>query len=175
MDSAQAQPRLAPDSRAAEPCQAGPCDSVVGAWIRLARAQRCTLVSVERALKDAGFPPLEWYDVLLELERSGPQRPRDLQARLLLAQSNLSRLVDRMEAASAVERFSCSDDGRGQLVRITPGGGALRRRMWPVYAAAIQQVIGTRLSSAEAATLADLLGRLAGCCPPSDEARPPLP
>lgn len=142
-----------------------PCDSVVGAWIRLLRAQRCTLVSVERALKDAGFPPLEWYDVLLELDRAGPLRPRDLQARLLLPQSNLSRLLDRMEKADAVERSNCKDDARGQLVCASAAGKALRKRMWPVYADAIQQVIGAQLSPAQAGTLANLLGRLSGCAP----------
>jgi DNA-binding MarR family transcriptional regulator len=122
-------------------------------------------VAVERSLKEAGFPPLEWYDVLLELERGGPLRPRDLQARLLLAQSNLSRLLDRMEGGGAVERGSCEDDARGQLVRLTAAGKSLRKRMWSVYAAAIQNVIGNRLSSAQAEKLSDLLGRLSGCCP----------
>ncbi len=152
-----------------------PCDSTVAAWTRLLRAQRCTLVSVERALKDEGFPPLEWYDVLLELERGGPLRPRDLQSRLLLAQSNLSRLLDRMEAAGAVERLSCKEDARGQLVRLTASGKALRTKMWTVYARAIQQVIGARLHGQEAATLADLLGRLSGCSPPEQGPAKALP
>ena len=146
------------------PCDL-PCDSVVGAWIRLVRAQRCTLVSVERALKDAGFPPLEWYDVLLELDRAGPLRPRDLQARLLLPQSNLSRLLDRMEREGVIDRNSCKEDARGQLVCVSAEGKALRERMWPVYAGAIQQEIGVRLSSAQANQLAQLLGRLSGCAP----------
>ncbi|MBA3544412.1 MAG: winged helix-turn-helix transcriptional regulator [Chthoniobacterales bacterium] len=145
-----------------------PCDSVVGVWIRLLRAQRCTLVSVERALKGAGFPPLEWYDVLLELERAGPLRPRDLQARLLLAQSNLSRLLDRMESAGAIQRNNCKDDARGQLVCVSTKGTAVRKRMWPVYANAIQQEIGVKLSPAQAERLADLLDRLSGCAPPHD-------
>jgi len=145
----------------------GPCDSTVGAWTRLIRAQRCTLVSVERALKDADLPPLEWYDVLLELNRAGPLRPRELQERLLLAQYNLSRLLDRMEKAGAVERGVCEEDARGQLVALTAAGRELRGTMWPVYAAAIQQVIGTRLTGPQAKQLSDLLGRLSGCCPDS--------
>lgn len=146
----------------------GPCDATVGAWTRLIRAQRCTLVAVERSLKDAGFPPLEWYDVLWELERDGPARPRDLQDRLLLPQSNLSRLLDRIEKEGAVERDTCKEDARGQIVRITDAGKALRKRMWNVYAGAIQDVIGSRLSSAQAAKLSELLGRLSGCCPPGE-------
>jgi DNA-binding MarR family transcriptional regulator len=142
---------------------AGPCDATVSAWTRLIRAQRCTLVSVERALKDSGLPPLEWYDVLLELDRGGPSRPRDLQDRLLLAQYNLSRLFDRMETAGAIERGTCKEDARGQLVSLTAAGKALRERMWPVYASAIQQAIGDRLTSPQAAQLSGLLGRLSSC------------
>lgn len=144
-----------------------PCDSTVAAWVRLVRAQRCTVLAIERAVKEAGFPSLEWYDVLWELEREGPARPRALQAGLLFPQSNLSRLLDRMEAAGLIERGSCKEDARGQVVRITDKGKDLRRRMWKVHAAAIQNVIGSRLSSEEAAQLAGLLDRLRGCCPQS--------
>src|SRR3712207_969513 len=83
------------------------------------RAHNASLGTVEKALKAEGLPPLEWYGVLLELERAGPLRPRDLQGRLLLAQYNLSRLLDRMAAAGTVEKQACAEDGRGQLVAIT--------------------------------------------------------
>lgn len=130
------------------------------AWSRLVRAHDVALGTVEQALKAASLPPLEWYDVLLELERAGPLRPRDLQSRLLLAQYNLSRLLDRMAAAGTVEKQACADDGRGQLVAITEAGRALRRRMWPVYAGAIEAAVGSKLGEEEAGTLADLLQRL---------------
>jgi DNA-binding MarR family transcriptional regulator len=142
-----------------------PSDSVVRAFVRLVRAQRCVVLGIERAVKDAGFPPIEWYDVLWELEREGPSRPRDLQGRLLFPQSNLSRLLDRMEAAGLVERHTCKEDARGQMVRITDAGIALRKRMWIAHAAAIQDLIGNHLSDDEAAQLAGLLDRLRGCCP----------
>ncbi|MFX8141405.1 helix-turn-helix domain-containing protein, partial [Acinetobacter baumannii] len=83
--------------------------------------------------KAAGLPKLEWYDVLLELERGGPLRPRDLQARLLFAQYNLSRLLDRMVAAGLVGREACPDDHRGALIAITDTGRKLRKRMWLTY------------------------------------------
>jgi DNA-binding MarR family transcriptional regulator len=140
-----------------------PCDSTVSAWTRLIRAQRQTRTVVERALKDAGFPNLEWYDVLLELEREGPLRPRDLQGRLLFAQYNLSRLLDRMEAERLIERERCSEDARCQWIRVTNTGKTLRKRMWPVYASAIEDAIGSRLGPAQSLKLADLLGRLSGC------------
>ncbi len=137
-----------------------PSEATVLAWTSLVRAHQAALATVEAALKTAGHPPLEWYDVLLELERAGPLRPRDLQARLLLAQSNLSRLLDRMAANGAIERRSCDEDGRGYLVVATASGLGLRRRMWSAYAGAIETAIGRRLKDQDARALADLLVRL---------------
>ncbi len=132
------------------------------AWARLMRAQRRALATVEGALKQAGLPPLVWYDVLLELQRAGPAglRPFELEREMLLAQYNLSRLIDRLQAAGYIARNICADDGRGQLITITRAGLAMRRRMWPVYADAIQSAIGERLSESKAAELGALLGRL---------------
>lgn len=135
-------------------------DDVVLAWTLLVRAHAQSLHTVQVALKTAQLPPLEWYDVLLELERAGPLRPRDLQKRLLLAQYNLSRLLDRMVEAALVERTSCDEDGRGQLVAISGKGRTARRRMWPVYAEAIQAAVGSKVTRAEASFLSELLGRL---------------
>ncbi len=135
-------------------------DAAVRAWVTLVHTHRVALSAVERALKSAGLPPLDWYDVLLELERAGPLRPRELQARLLFAQPNLSRLLDRMEGAELVERGRCAEDARGQLVCLGAAGKALRRRMWPIYAAAIEETVGAKLTDTQAEQLAGLLGRL---------------
>lgn len=140
-----------------------PSETVILAWARLARAHTAALTTVEQALKSAGLPPLAWYDVLLELRRAGAAglRPSEIEQRLLLAQHNVSRLVDRLEAAGLVRRAPCPEDGRGQIVVIKEAGKAMQRRMWPVYAAAIERGVGARLTAGEARTLADLLGKLA--------------
>jgi DNA-binding MarR family transcriptional regulator len=145
-------------------CSKACSDAAQGAWVQLIRAHRSALCSVERALRAADLPPLEWYDVLLELERGGPLRPRDLQDRLLLAQYNLSRLLDRMEGEGLIARERCSDDARCQWVRVTDAGKTLRLRMWPVYAEAIEQALGAKLKTAEAQRLADLLKTISGDC-----------
>jgi DNA-binding MarR family transcriptional regulator len=139
-----------------------PSRTVVRAWARLLKAQRIALGAVESALKDAGLPPLGWYDVLLEVERAGETgvRPFELERTMLLAQYNLSRLLDRIEKEGYLERRMSPDDGRGQLVHITQSGRAMRRRMWPVYASSIEAVMGERLKAAEAAELAEMLGKV---------------
>lgn len=141
-----------------------PSETVIRAWARLVRAQRVALSKVEAALKQAGLPQLSWYDVLLELERAGGNgmRPFELERRLLLPQYGLSRLLERIERAGYIERGPCDEDGRGQVVAITAAGVAVRRRMWPVYAAAIEDAVGANLAAREAKQLADLLGKLSG-------------
>lgn len=124
------------------------------AWVRLVRAHRRALGAIEAALKEADLPSLDWYDVLWELERNGAMRPRDLQASLLMQQSNLSRLVDRMKRAGLVACSNCKEDGRGQIVSLTDAGKTMRARMWPIYSDAIDR----QFDGSTAEWLAALLG-----------------
>src|ERR1043165_5221784 len=139
-----------------------PSDSVVKAWARRSRAREALVAAVERDLKAAGLPPLAWYDVLLELSRApdGRLRPSEIEKETLLAQYNLSRLLDRLEKEGLIRREPCADDARGQWVIITEKGRALQARTWRVYARSIQSHVGEKLDDKAAATLASLLGRL---------------
>ena len=139
-----------------------PSDAIVDAWIALMRAQQVTLLTIERAFREAKLPPHAWYDALWELDRAGAAglRPFEIERRMLIAQSNISRLLDRLEEQGYVEREPCEEDGRGQKVVITPPGRDMRKRMWPVYARAISEAVGHRVSEREAADLASLLTKL---------------
>jgi DNA-binding MarR family transcriptional regulator len=136
-----------------------PKDPAIAAWVALVRASNGVISAIQAEAKAAGIPPLEWYDVLWELERSpdGARRPFELERGLLLAQYNLSRLIDRLHRAGYVDKLKCPEDGRGLVLVITEQGRALRKRMWPVYSAAIEKHIGSRLSEGEARTLSSLL------------------
>jgi len=87
-------------------------------------------------------------------------RPYEVQNRLLLPQYRVSRLVQRLAKAGYLRRQAYDGDGRGQLLVLTPEGAEMRRRMWAVYAPAIEQAVGARLSPEEAQTLATLLAKL---------------
>lgn len=135
---------------------------VMNAWVQLVRAHAHLLGSVEKALGAEGFPPLGWYDVLLELERRGaPMRAHELQGELLLEQYNLSRLLDRMEAKGLIKRAPDPKDGRARLVSATPEGEALRRRMWPVYLKAVSGAVEGILNPAQIEQLAEMLRHVA--------------
>jgi DNA-binding MarR family transcriptional regulator len=139
-----------------------PSDAAVRAWTRLIRARDRVLGAIERDLKAADCPPLAWYDVLLELSRAadGQLRPFEIEKETLLAQYNLSRLLDRLESEGLVAREPCPDDARGHWVVITEKGRAMQARTWKVYSRAIQKHVGERLDDKAALTLAELLGRL---------------
>ncbi len=111
------------------------------AWLGLNRAQRLAMQSVETALKQAGLPPLSWYDALVELENAGEAglRPSALEKELMLPQYALSRLVERIAIAGYLRRETLVNDRRGQKLYITDSGRDLRRRMWPVYAGAVAE------------------------------------
>ena len=95
------------------------------------RARERLLGLIEADLKTAGMPPLAWYDVLWELARSQSDRlrPYELEERTLLAQYNLSRLIDRLEKEGLVAREVFAEDGRGRWVVITEEGRATAKQI----------------------------------------------
>lgn len=137
-------------------------DVTVTAWARLQRVSQDLLNRVEEDLKQAGHPPLAWYDVLLEIRRAEPTplRPFQLQEELLLAQYNLSRLLDRMATSGVLERRPCVEDGRGHSLHLTAQGRKLLTDMWPVYAKAIKTHFAARLTTPEREALNGILGKL---------------
>ena len=141
-----------------------PTDAVVDAWIALMRAQQAALLKIERAFREAGLPPHSWYDALWELDRAGDAglRPFEIERQMLIAQSNISRLIDRLEERGYVQRYRCESDRRGQHIVITPAGREMRKRMWPTYAEAITEAVGQHLSERDARIMAGLLERLGG-------------
>lgn len=134
----------------------------ITAWARLVRVSQQLLSRIERDLKAEGFPPLSWYDALLELRRAGDTglRPAQLQDAMLLAQYNLSRLFDRLEKAGYVRRERLAEDARGQLIHITDEGSDLLSAMWPSYRRAIARNFADKLAAGEAETLAAILLKL---------------
>jgi DNA-binding MarR family transcriptional regulator len=139
-----------------------PSTEAAAAWIRLIRIKSRVLDAVERDLKKVGFPPLAWYDALLELSRapSGEMRPVELERQMLIPQYSTSRLIDGLVDEGLAARRECKIDRRGQLVEITETGRELQKKMWNAYSAAIEKHVGSKLSDADAVKLCSLLDRL---------------
>ena len=139
-----------------------PTEKTTRAWIQLHRTHRQLLEAVAAELKSHDLPPLDWYDVLLELRRaeSTGLRQFEIGEKILLSKHNLSRLIDRLQNQGLVVREICEEDGRGNRIKITAQGEQVLKQTWPVYGQAIQRQIGDRLSQKETAQLAELLNKL---------------
>jgi DNA-binding MarR family transcriptional regulator len=133
----------------------------VDAWESLFRAQ----VTVMRHLS-ADFPKgdlsLQEYDVLFTLSKQPERqlRARDLGQEVLLTQSSVSRLIDRLARRGAVAKCADPGDGRGVIVRLTDKGFAQFRRAAASHMASIRRRVGNALSTEELVQLKELTEKL---------------
>lgn len=137
-------------------------ETETSAWTGLVRAQQYLLGRVEDELREKGFPPLPWYDVLWELDRTpgGNLRLNELGKRVLLDKYNVTRLVQRLEEEGLVRRVPCPADGRGIFAHITEEGRKLRRKMWPVYERSVKEHFLSKLAKKDIAQLDGLMRRI---------------
>jgi DNA-binding MarR family transcriptional regulator len=132
------------------------------AWPALLTARALVVDEVERRLAQAGLPELAWYDVLWALERAPSERLRmhELASQTVITRSNITRLVDRLEAAGLVARERDGADRRGAFALLTPAGRRMRGKMWDVYGPAIGELFDRNLSEADSATMRACLLRI---------------
>ena len=136
--------------------------SKASVWALFLTVHAVLVENIEARLGDAGLPPLSWYDVLWALERAEDRRLRmnELADMTVLSRSNLTRLVDRLEAAGLVARERAEEDRRGAFAVVTAEGRVMRKKMWPVYSAAIRELFEDHIGSREAAQMGDTLRRI---------------
>ncbi len=139
-----------------------PSKTTIQAWVLLHRVHRKLLEQVGLSLKKNELPPLDWYDVLLELHREGDTglRQYEIGERILLNKHNLSRLIDRLEKQHLVRRDACEEDGRGNRIKITEEGEELLKKIWPVYGQSIEKEFGEKLTKNECSELSHLLEKV---------------
>ena len=125
----------------AENLEAAITGDQLAAWRAFLRAHGTMLRRIARDLEEAGLPPLSWYDVLASLRDASDKRLRQVEIaeQVLLSNSGLSRLIDRMEKAETVRRTSCATDRRSYYVELTAHGEETLRQMWPVYARGVAE------------------------------------
>jgi DNA-binding MarR family transcriptional regulator len=113
----------------------------LGAWRGFLRAHSALVRELDAELREAHELSLHEYEVLLLLDDApgGRMRMSDLAAAVLLSQSGLTRLVDRLARGGAVERVRCEEDRRGQYAALTEDGRARLARARPVHLAGVQR------------------------------------
>jgi DNA-binding MarR family transcriptional regulator len=91
----------------------------------------------------------------------------ELAESVTISRGGLTKLADRLEAAGLLHRDRVDADARGVCAVITIAGDDVPRRMWPVYAAVLQESFVAEVTPDEATAIADGLGRVARASWPS--------
>lgn len=133
------------------------------AWRSFITAHAHVLGHLAQELDEEEGLPLTWYDVLVQLSEADDRRLRmhELAGQVLVSQSGLTRLVDRMEDAGLIERVRCAEDGRGLFAALTDRGLETLRRAYPGHLRGVRTWFADLLTDEEAAFLSDVLERIA--------------
>jgi DNA-binding MarR family transcriptional regulator len=131
------------------------------AWRAVVETYGAVTAAVEHDLAEAGLPPLAWYDALYALYAAPGRmlRMSELAVRVARSRGGTTKLVDRLESQGLLERRSCAEDRRVQYAVLLRPGTALMRKMWPVYATAIDRYFANAVADPEADVLREVLRR----------------
>lgn len=131
-------------------------------WFNVMRVQRNYLPRITKALKTCGINDPIWYEILLEVDRAGPegQPMAALEEKLYVAQYSLSRHVARLEKDGLLRRSYISDGRRKQILFLTPKGEQVHSQIWPIYWEVMQREIAPHMSTDEAYAISRLLIKL---------------
>lgn len=157
----------------------GTSDAAVDAWEALFRAQ----VSIMRDLRDdfsSSGMSINEYDVLFNIirEPGARARLRDLNRNVLITQSSVSRLIDRLSERGLVEKATDPDDARGTIVSVTREGRREFARVAKIHMRNITSRVGDVLDQAELSQLQSLCTKLrvaSSACERVDENAPDEP
>lgn len=67
-------------------------------------------------------------------------RMADLANAAALSASRMTRLVDDLQSRDLVTKRTSSEDGRGNIARLTPAGLAKLKTAWPTHLASVRRV-----------------------------------
>ena len=136
--------------------RSGPDD---GALIAVLEAAEELHERLEAALAAVGLS-VSKFDAMDQLVRAGePMTLGSLAGRLHCVRSNVTQLVDRLEAEELVQRGSCSEDRRAIRARVTPLG-AERHAAGLEAIRSVQAAVAERLPPSDRARLVELLAAL---------------
>src|SRR5271167_1741006 len=105
-------------------------------YVRLMRAANTARGHASRYLGGSGLT-LTQFAVLEALYHLGPLSLSDTAGKVLTTGGNLTMVAGNLERDGLVKRQKSPEDGRVQILVLTPKGKVLMRRVFPIHAAAI--------------------------------------
>jgi len=134
----------------------------LAAWRGFLRAHAFLVAELDAELRAAHGLPLTSYEVLLSLHEApdGRLRMSALAQALLLSQSGVTRLVDRLVRQGLVGRERCEDDARGFYAVLTEAGSERFAAARPTHLAGVRRHFLACLTGEEIVLLGGVWRRL---------------
>jgi DNA-binding MarR family transcriptional regulator len=98
-------------------------------------------------------------------------RMADLANAAALSPSRMTRLVDDLQSRGLVTKRASSDDGRGNVAKLTPAGLAKLKAAWPAHLASVRERVFDHMDPSTLAKAAQALSEVAATL----EEKPPSP
>jgi DNA-binding MarR family transcriptional regulator len=129
-------------------------DRWMSAWLSLIRTHARLWDLLEAQMRTDYGLTMARYDVLAQLVNAGGRLGlSDLASSIMLSQSGLSKLLDRMEGSGLVRRDPDPRDARSAFATITPLGRSLVRRARQGHHDFLQRAFGDALDDRDLADL----------------------
>ncbi|WP_371650417.1 MarR family winged helix-turn-helix transcriptional regulator [Streptomyces mirabilis] len=133
------------------------------AYYRLVGVSSALTARASARLEEDFRLPASWFEVLLWLyHQDGPLSATDLGSCALISRSQVSRVIDALQARELVTRAPSATDARSVEVSITPQGRDLFERADAARRETLSPVLADRLNPAELEELARILLKLKG-------------
>ena len=129
-------------------------------WLRLLTCTQLIEKRVRTGLRDEFNTTLPRFDLMAQLERE-PQgmKMNELSRRMMVTGGNITPVTDQLVKEGWIERMELPHDRRAWLVRLTPAGRSLFKKMAKRHEAWIVAAFSS-LSQRDVHQLHDLLGQV---------------
>ena len=156
------------------PSDGGPVaelERAVTVIVRWAHSREVQLETMHRARCDL---PVASASLLHRIATCGPVHPSELAAYYGVDNSTITPRLQRLERSGLLTREADPRDGRAALVRITPTGQRLRRRLHQARRTLLEELLQD-WTPAEQAAVAGVMARLAERLDPPGQLPGPAP
>jgi DNA-binding MarR family transcriptional regulator len=129
-------------------------------WLRMLTCSQLIEKQVRAGLRDEFNTTLPRFDLMAQLERE-PQgmKMNELSRRMMVTGGNITPVTDQLVKEGWIERIELPHDRRAWLVRLTPAGRSLFKKMAKRHEAWIVAAFSS-LSQRDVHQLHDLLGQV---------------
>lgn len=113
-------------------------------------------------VRAAGITANEYTTLMCLSEAPGRElRMADLASAAALSPSRMTRLVDDLQTRGLVTKRASSDDGRGNVAKLTPAGFGKLKVAWPAHLASVRERVFDHIDPSTLAKAAEALSEVA--------------